>query len=84
MLVWFLAVQFAGQGIAIFIMWRIQRSWQLSTRTMLIVCAAGINFLDFWGMIGNWTSAVGYFNVWEFWWYNVAFGLFATPWYCYS
>jgi MFS-type transporter involved in bile tolerance (Atg22 family) len=27
-----------------------------------------------WGMIGIWTTKVGYHNVWEFWFFNAQFG----------
>jgi len=27
-----------------------------------------------WGMIGIWTTKVGYHNVWEFWLFNAQFG----------
>ncbi|KAF5371301.1 hypothetical protein D9758_004260 [Tetrapyrgos nigripes] len=36
------------------------------------------------GMIGIWTNAIGFHNVWEFWFYNVVFGLFQAPYYAFS
>lgn len=58
-------------------------------------------FIPFWGMLGLWTSRIGYHNrvcylkknkltntdwpQWEFYFYNVIFGLFQAPYYavCY-
>lgn len=34
---------------------------------MFDAVAVGIILLDGWGMIGNWTSAFGFHNEWEFW-----------------
>ncbi len=28
-----------------------------------------------WGMLGIWTTKVGYHNLWEFWFFNAQFGL---------
>ena len=51
---------------------------------MMVVVAFTITFLAFWGMVGNWTGAIGYLNTWEYWWYNVIYGLFVSPWWSYS
>lgn len=34
--------------------------------------------------IGLWTQKFGFHNVWEFWAYNVVFGLFQAPYYAFS
>jgi MFS-type transporter involved in bile tolerance (Atg22 family) len=44
----------------------------------------GIIVLDAWGMIGIWTQKFGFHNEWEFWLYQVFYGLFVCPWYSYS
>ena len=44
----------------------------------------GIILLDGWGMIGIWTQKFGFHNEWEFWLYQVVYGLFVCPWYSYS
>lgn len=44
----------------------------------------GIILLDGWGMIGIWTQKFGFHNEWEFWLYQVFYGLFVCPWYSYS
>jgi MFS-type transporter involved in bile tolerance (Atg22 family) len=44
----------------------------------------GIILLDAWGMIGIWTQKFGFHNEWEFWLYQVFYGLFVCPWYSYS
>ncbi|KAI0355312.1 MFS general substrate transporter [Trametes cingulata] len=40
--------------------------------------------IPLWGMIGIWTTKFGFHNVWEFWAYNVMFGLFQAPYYAFS
>ncbi|KAJ3485207.1 hypothetical protein NLI96_g5125 [Meripilus lineatus] len=40
--------------------------------------------IPLWGMIGIWTTKFGFHNVWEFWAYNVVFGLFQAPYYAFS
>lgn len=35
-------------------------------------------------MLGIWTHRVGYHNLWEFWFYNILFGLFQAPYYAYA
>jgi MFS-type transporter involved in bile tolerance (Atg22 family) len=40
--------------------------------------------IPLWGMIGIWTTRLGFHNVWEFWAYNVIFGLFQAPYYAFS
>ncbi|KAG5726395.1 Autophagy-related protein 22-1, partial [Termitomyces sp. T112] len=37
-----------------------------------------------WGMIGIWTTQLGFHNAWEFWAYNIVFGLFQAPYYAFS
>jgi len=41
-------------------------------------------FIPFYGMLGIWTRKVGYHNMWEFWFYNIIFGLFQAPYYAVS
>jgi MFS-type transporter involved in bile tolerance (Atg22 family) len=40
--------------------------------------------IPLYGMIGLWTTRVGYHNRWEFYLYNVIFGLFQAPYYAYA
>ena len=56
----------------------------LSTKTMFNAVMLGIILLDGWGMIGIWTQKFGFHNEWEFWLYQVFYGLFVCPWYSYS
>ena len=64
-LAWLTAVQYASGAAGVYTLWRIQRHWQISTKTMLIMPSLGTVFLGFWGMIGNWTTKIGWLNVWE-------------------
>jgi MFS-type transporter involved in bile tolerance (Atg22 family) len=56
----------------------------LSTKVMFDAVMLGIILLDGWGMIGIWTQKFGFHNEWEFWLYQVFYGLFVCPWYSYS
>ncbi|THH21372.1 hypothetical protein EUX98_g8398 [Antrodiella citrinella] len=64
--------------------WYIQRYWKISTKKMFVVTNIVTVFIPFWGMIGIWTDKFGFHNVWEFWGYNVVFGLFQAPYYAFS
>ncbi|KAG6844008.1 hypothetical protein H0H87_010731 [Tephrocybe sp. NHM501043] len=64
--------------------WYIQRYWKFSTKTMFVVTNVVTVLIPLWGMIGIWTTRFGFHNVWEFWAYNVVFGLFQAPYYAFS
>ena len=34
--------------------------------------------------IGIWTTKIGFHNTWEFWFYNILFGLGQAPYYAYA
>lgn len=64
--------------------WYIQRYFKISTKRMFFVTNLFTVIIPLWGMIGLWTNKLGYHNAWEFWAYNVVFGLFQAPYYAYS
>jgi len=64
--------------------WYIQRYWKISTKKMFVVTNVVTVLIPLWGMIGMWTDKFGFHNVWEFWAYNVVFGLFQAPYYAFS
>ncbi|KAI6135172.1 MFS general substrate transporter [Pisolithus thermaeus] len=64
--------------------WYIQRYWKISTKKMFVVTNVVTIFIPLWGMIGIWTDKFGFHNVWEFWAYNIIFGLFQAPYYAFS
>ncbi|KLO05189.1 MFS general substrate transporter [Schizopora paradoxa] len=64
--------------------WYIQRYWKIPTKRMFVVTNVVTIFIPLWGMIGIWTQRFGFHNVWEFWAYNVVFGLFQAPYYAFS
>ncbi|KAH9002488.1 MFS general substrate transporter [Lactarius hatsudake] len=64
--------------------WYIQRYWKISTKKMFIVTNVVTILIPLWGMIGVWTDKFGFHNVWEFWAYNVVFGLFQAPYFAFS
>ncbi|EJD01666.1 MFS general substrate transporter [Fomitiporia mediterranea MF3/22] len=64
--------------------WYIQKYWKIRTKPMFVVTNVVTVFIPLWGMIGIWTEKFGFHNVWEFWAYNVVFGLFQAPYYAFS
>lgn len=64
--------------------WCIQRYWKIPTKKMFVVTNAVTVLIPFWGMLGIWTDNVGFHNTWEFWAYNVVFGLFQAPYYAFA
>ncbi|OMP86918.1 Autophagy-related protein 22-2 [Diplodia seriata] len=51
---------------------------------MFMVTNAFSVLIPFYGMLGLWTARVGYHRLYDFWLYNVAFGLFQAPYYAYA
>jgi hypothetical protein len=41
-------------------------------------------FITFYGMLGLWSEKVGYHRLYDFWFYNILFGLFQAPYYAVS
>lgn len=66
-LTYLLIVGIVAQAVGIFVYWRIQKRYQLPTKTMFNAVAVGIILLDAWGMIGIWTQRFGFHNKWEVW-----------------
>ncbi|KAJ7872080.1 autophagy-related protein 22-like protein [Mycena leptocephala] len=70
--------------ISTFGFWYIQRYWKIPTKTMFVVTNVVTIMIPLWGMIGIWTLKLGFHNKWEFWAYNIVFGLFQAPYYAFS
>ncbi|KIJ31434.1 hypothetical protein M422DRAFT_185927 [Sphaerobolus stellatus SS14] len=64
--------------------WYIQKYWKINTKKMFVVTNIATILIPLWGMIGIWTTKFGFHNVWEFWAYNIFFGLFQAPYYAFS
>ncbi|PLW47161.1 hypothetical protein PCASD_02332 [Puccinia coronata f. sp. avenae] len=64
--------------------WCIQKNWKLKTKNMFVVTNVVSVLIPLWGMLGMWSHKIGFHNRWEFWAYNVIFGLFQAPYYSYS
>jgi len=64
--------------------WYIQRYWKISTKRMFVVTNVVTILIPLWGVIGIWTNKFGFHNAWEFWAYNIVFGLFQAPYYAFS
>ncbi|KAJ5736351.1 uncharacterized protein N7483_001476 [Penicillium malachiteum] len=70
--------------ISTFGFWYIQRYFKIKTKTMFLITNFFTFFIPLWGMIGLWTNRIGYHHEWEFYFYNVIFGLFQAPYYAYA
>ena len=51
-----------------------QRRFRIRTKTMLQFTNFGCLLLPLWGMIGIWTTKVGFHNLWEFWFFQAQYG----------
>jgi MFS-type transporter involved in bile tolerance (Atg22 family) len=67
-------VQGGSAAVGVFGAYYIQRLFNLRTKTMLQATNFGCLLVALWGMIGIWTTKVGYHNLWEFWFFNAQFG----------
>ncbi|EKV07340.1 Atg22B-2p [Penicillium digitatum] len=76
--------QAACSSTSTFGFWYIQRYFKFETKTMFLFTNSFSVLIPFWGMLGLWTSRIGYQNRWEFYFYNVIFGLFQAPYYAYA
>jgi len=64
--------------------WYIQKYFGIKTKYMFMITNAFSVFIPFYGMLGLWTTRVGYHHVRDFWIYNILFGLFQAPYYAYA
>ncbi|KAE8348845.1 autophagy-related protein Atg22B2 [Aspergillus coremiiformis] len=70
--------------ISTFGFWYIQKYFKIRTKVMFLVTNFFSVLIPLWGMVGLWTTRIGYHNRWEFYFYNVIFGLFQAPYYAYA
>ncbi|KAE8366839.1 autophagy-related protein Atg22B2 [Aspergillus caelatus] len=77
-------VQAVTSTMSTFGFWYIQKYFKISTKRMFLVTNFFSVFIPFWGMLGLWTTRIGYHHRWEFYFYNVVFGLFQAPYYAYA
>jgi MFS-type transporter involved in bile tolerance (Atg22 family) len=67
-------VQGGSAMIFVTVAYTIQRRFKIRTKTMLQVSNFLCLLLPLWGMIGIWTTKVGYHNLWEFWLFAAIYG----------
>ena len=67
-------VQGGSAAVGVFGAYYVQRIFNLRTKTMLQATNFGCLLVALWGMIGIWTTKVGYHNLWEFWLFNAQYG----------
>lgn len=77
-------VQFASSTIGLGPCTKVQKTYGLTTKTILCGVAICIVVMNAWGTIGIWTNVLGYHNIWEFWMCGFWYGCFVSPWYSYS
>ncbi|KIJ47952.1 hypothetical protein M422DRAFT_74805 [Sphaerobolus stellatus SS14] len=70
--------------LSTFSFWHIQKHWKINTKNMFVVTNVATILIPLWGMMGLWTNKFGFYNVWEFWAYNIFSGLFQAPYYAFS
>lgn len=64
--------------------YNLQAKLGLKTKTMLQVSNLTSLIVALWGMVGIWTSVVGYHHTWEFWAMQSVYGLSIGPQYAYG
>ena len=64
--------------------WYVQKYFGIKTKYIFIVTNFFSVFIPFYGMLGLWTTKVGYHHVRDFWIYNILVGLFQAPYFAYS
>ncbi|KZV88829.1 MFS general substrate transporter [Exidia glandulosa HHB12029] len=64
--------------------WLIQKHFKINTKAMFVVTNIATVLIPLWGMLGLWTTKIGFHHTWEFWLYNVFFGIFQAPYYSFS
>ncbi|KIW09856.1 hypothetical protein PV08_11957 [Exophiala spinifera] len=67
-------VQGGSCVVGVFGAYYVQRLFNLRTKTMLQACNIGCVLVALWGMIGIWTTKIGFHNLWEFWFFNAQYG----------
>ncbi|KAH8663398.1 autophagy-related protein 22-like protein [Tricladium varicosporioides] len=67
-------VQGGSAVVGVFGAYFIQKMFGFRTKTMLQASNFGCLLVALWGMIGIWTTKVGFHNLWEFWFFNAQYG----------
>ncbi|BEI94068.1 uncharacterized protein CcaverHIS019_0605270 [Cutaneotrichosporon cavernicola] len=70
--------------LSVYGFWYIQRWRAIPTKRMFQITNLVTVLIPFWGMIGLWTRTIGFHHTWEFWLYQVVFGLGQAPYYAYA
>lgn len=67
-------VQGGSAAIGVFGAYYVQSIFDLRTQTMLQATNIGCTLVAVWGIVGIWTTKIGYHNLWEFWLFNAQYG----------
>lgn len=71
------------QFFGIYGYWTVQHKYNLRNKTMWCWVVFCIVLLDLWGLMGNWTQKIGFHQAWEFWVFQIWWGLISA-YYSYS
>lgn len=63
--------------------WTVQHKYNLRNKTMYCWVVFCIFLMEVWGLVGIWTQKIGFHHPWEFWVFQVWWGL-VSPYYSYS
>jgi MFS-type transporter involved in bile tolerance (Atg22 family) len=67
-------VQGGSAAVGVYGAYLLQKAFSIKTKTMLQATNIGCCLVAVWGMIGIWTTKVGFHNLWEFWFFNAQYG----------
>jgi len=77
-------VQGGSATVGVFACYKLQKFFNLRTKTMLQITNFGCLLFPLWGMIGIWTTKFGFHNIWEFWFFNAISGFAIGSQYAYG
>jgi len=80
----FFIVGISGQGVGVYLFWLVQKRFDISTKKMLLFIAFWLLVLTVWGLIGAFTSKIGFKHAREIWICQAFFSLVIGPWYAFS
>ena len=64
-------VVYSSSFIGIFLQMWIQQYFRIPPKWMYYFNAVTISLVSLWGLIGLWTTAIGFHHLWEFWFFQV-------------
>jgi MFS-type transporter involved in bile tolerance (Atg22 family) len=81
---YFLIVQGSMAGAGCWVCYQLQKRFNLRTKIILQVVNFCCLLTAIWGMIGIWTTKIGFHNQWEFWLFAATYGFTFGPQFSYG